>query len=574
MKKKTYLVAVALISAAALTSCSSDDFLGQSTAQPETKATPILFQGAKSNFSRATSTGSEAATLLDNHFRVYGTMTKGGTTTPAFDNYVLAYNGNAGADETNAAGWTYLTDTDASPLYSKGINPARQEIKYWDLDAAEYNFVAFAGLDDDKRVASDEANVIGVNANNLEKVFFSNRVTATYSASVTGQTPNAQYGYAYDGTAANVLFTFKRMASKIRVGMYETISGYAVTNVRFYYDDNYLAEAGTSAKTNFGLHGKFPVSGDYRIEYDGNNDAATRYLSNDTKENQTFGQLHYVTAPSSLVNGDNLNADGTTSPAGEPAFLGNSAAHAVFAEVAGEQWQVVFPYPNNDQRLVLRVDFDLVPNDGSQAIINVKGASAVIPLEYTQWQPNTAYTYIFKISDKTNGTTGPVDPNPVDPDQENPGDTPPVDPHNLYPITFDAAVSNIADFNQETITGITSLGGDAITTYVKGSNVVNNDEYLVGDQIVVSSPSHGRWSVAFSNTLISEQQVADNNTFAYEVLAGDATEGKTIDENSVYRAEFKPTEAGYYIVWLRYLPTGKPDVEANYRDVFKVVKVN
>lgn len=572
MRKNIYLAAAIALGAVALTSCSSEEYLGQEPVKPEIQR-PILFQSAKQNVARATSTGADAAALLDYHFRVYGSKTKKEDVTVPFDNYVVAYNGKVGDDDTNAAGWTYLSDTDGSALYSKGIAPALQEVKYWDLDAKQYDFVAFAGIEDTKRIASDASNTIAVDAANQDKIFFSNRVTATYSQTATGNTPNAQYGYAYNGTAANVLFTFKHLTSKMRVGMYETVPGYAVKNVRFYFDDNYLAEAGTSAKTTLGLHGKFPVSGNYTISYDKNNDGVVSYDGSNTRNNLTFGELDYVTAPSSLLNGDNLNADGTTSPAGEPVFLGNSAAHTTFAKVGGEAWQTILPYPENDQRLVLRADFDLVPNDASKSIINVKGASAVVPLEYCQWKANYAYTYIFKITDKTNGTTGPTDPNPVDPDKENPGDNPPVDPA-LYPITFDAAVSSIEDFTQETITGITDLGGDAITTYVEGSAVVNNDEYLVGDNIIVSSPSHGRWSVAYSNSVITEQQVADNNTFTYDVLAGDAADGKTIDENSVYKANFKPTQAGWYIVWLRYLPVGAPDIDANYRDVFKVVKVN
>lgn len=572
MNKKFYFTAAIAFGVVALSSCSSEEYLGQESVKQEAQRA-ILFQTLKQNVSRATSTGGDAADLLNKHFRIYGSMHKHGAVTTPFDNYILAYNGQQGSDSTNVAGWTYLSDVDGSHLYSKGINPALQEIKYWDLDAEKYDFVAFSGLDDNKRIASDASNTIAVNADNQEQIFFSNRVTATYAATATGKTPNAQYGNAYDGTSANVLFTFKRLTSKVRVGLYETIPGYAVKNVRFYYDDNYLAEAGTSAKTNLGLHGKFPVSGNFTISYDNNNAGIVSYDGSETRENFTFGQLDYTTAPSSLLSGDNLNADGTTSPAGEPVFLGNSAAHTTFAKVDGNDWQTILPYPENDQRIVLRVDFDLVPNDGSQSIINVKGASAVIPLEYCQWQANTAYTYIFKISDKTNGTTGPTNPNPPDPDIENPDPQPPVQP-GLYPITFDANVSSIEDFSQETITGITSLGGDAITSYVEGSNVVNNDEYLVGDNIIVSSPSHGRWTLAYSNSFITEQQVADNNTFTYTVLAGEATADKTIDQNSTSKAQFLADKAGWYIVCLRYLPTGKPDIEANYRDVFKVIKVN
>lgn len=571
MKKHFYLAAFLACSAAAFVSCSSDEYLG-STPVKEEGQTAILFQSVKKNVTRATTSGSEAAELLGNHFRVYGTMLKDGATTIPFDNYVVAYNGAASGDETNVAGWSYLIDTDNSPLVSKGVYPAVQEVKYWDLDAQNYNFIAFAGLDDDMRIGTDNGNTFSIDAQNMEKIFISNRVTATLNATATGTTANAQYGKPGEATNANVLFTFSRLASRIRLGLYETVPGYAVKNVRFYYDDNYLATAGTSTKTDAGLRGKFPVSGKYVVTYDENNDLLTEFDGSNTKNNFTFGELEYVQAPSSLTTGGFLNADGTVSTNGEPAFLGTSAARTTFATHGGEQWNTFLPYPNNDVRLVLRVDFDLVPNDGSQAIINVKGASAVVPLEYAQWLPNHAYTYIFKITDKTNGTTG-TPTTPPDPDTENPDPEPPVDP-GLYAITFDANVSNIIDFTEETITGLTGLGGDAITTYVDGSAVVNNDEYLVGDNIIISSPSHGRWSVAYSVSEISEQQVADNNTYTYTVLAGAATADKTVEQNGVTKSQFTPDKAGWYIVNLHYLPTGMPDIEANYRDVFKVVKVN
>ena len=46
----------------------------------------------------------------------------------------------------------------------------------------------------------------------------------------------------------------------------------------------------------------------------------------------------------------------------------------------------------------------------------------------------------------------------------------------------------------------------------------------------------------------------------------------TIDQNGTTDAQFKVEQAGYYIVWLRYLPTGLADEDANYVDVFKIVK--
>lgn len=556
---KTKFILLAAVAGLIATSCTNDSYLGadQST-DGMNKA--INFVGGNTAMTRADVTGAAAATLLNNTFRVYGTQTTGDTETPVFDNYVVNYDGNVGGDDTNTNGWTYFGFT------SKGVSPATQDVKYWDLSAGRYDFVAFAGLPDDLRVTSTTSNTIPVNQTNMNQIFMSDRVTAKYQATATGKTANAQYG------KGPVKLTFKRLAARVRFGIYETVPGYAVKDVKFYYNDNYLAQAGTSTKTVAGLRGKFPVSGNVTVSYDENNEVLADFEGTDVSNNFQFGELDYTYAASSLVGGGNLKEDGTVDATGDPKFLSNTSALPTFAKVGGEAWKNVLPYVSNDVNLVLRADFTLVALDGVGAPIQVKGASAVVPVSYAQWKPNYAYTYIFKISDKTNGTTDPnPNPNPEDPDSPNPNPNPGVDP-GLYAITFDAVVSSVEDYNQETITGITSLGGDAITTYSVTSDVTNANEYKVGEDLVVSSISHGQWKVAYSASETTEQSVADNNTYTYTTLAGAAEGGKTIDKCGTTFAEFKVEKAGYYIVWLRYLPTGLEDLEGNYVNVFKVVK--
>lgn len=559
MKKiQFFLAAFAMV---AIAGCTSDQYAGGDEI-PGNNTLGINFISGNKAMTRADITGADAAALLGNKFRVYGTSTSSANvTTPVFDNFVVDYKGESsiGEDSTNTAGWSYFGQT------SLGLAPAVQNVKYWDLSAAQYDFVAFSGLDDGIRVTSTTTNTIPVNPANLDKIYMSDHVTAKWQATATGKTANAQYG-------KTVKLTFKRLAARVRFGIYETVPGYAVKDVKFYYDDNYLAQAGTSTKTIAGLRGKFPVSGNAIITYDENNAVQADFEGTDVSNNFQFGELEYTYAASSLVSGGNLKEDGTVDATGDPKFLSTTSAAPTYATAAGSAWKNVLPFASNDVNLVLRADFTLVSLDGVGAPIHVKGASAVVPVGYAQWKPNYAYTYIFKISDKTNGTTDPnPNPNPSDPDTPNPNPNPGV-PEGIYPITFDAVVSNIEDYNQETITGITSLGGDAITTYSATSDVTNAGEYKVGETIIVSSISHGQWKVAYSNTIPTEQGVADNNTYTYTTLAGAAEAGKTIDQCGTTFAQFDVEKAGYYIVWLRYLPTGLDDVEGNYVNVFKVVK--
>ena len=100
--------------------------------------------------------------------------------------------------------------------------------------------------------------------------------------------------------------------------------------------------------------------------------------------------------------------------------------------------------------MILYVDYDLI-NTASGETIHVKGAKAVVPAAYMTWKPNYAYTYLFKISDNTNGTTGTEGTSPV----------------GLFPITFDAVT--VATTDGAEVGTITTISTPAITTYQEGS---------------------------------------------------------------------------------------------------------
>ena len=108
----------------------------------------------------------------------------------------------------------------------------------------------------------------------------------------------------------------------------------------------------------------------------------------------------------------------------------------------------------------MRVNYELVADDGGGEVITVHGAKAFVPAVYTKWLPNYAYTYIFKISDGTNGWTDPSG----------------TDPAGLYPITFDAVVLDPINTANEQTT-ITTVAAPSITTYQKGHLYNDADEY-------------------------------------------------------------------------------------------------
>lgn len=115
---------------------------------------------------------------------------------------------------------------------------------------------------------------------------------------------------------------------------------------------------------------------------------------------------------------------------------------------------------------MIKCDYTLTAEDGHGETINVTGATAAIPAAYSKWEPNTRYTYLFKISENTNGTTGGSD-----------------DPAGLYPITFDAAVTEMTDKTEGTTTTFTA---PSITTYQKGSVEGDTIKYVADKNIDVT----------------------------------------------------------------------------------------
>lgn len=135
-------------------------------------------------------------------------------------------------------------------------------------------------------------------------------------------------------------------------------------------------------------------------------------------------------------------------------YLATTSASATFAGSTPHNYQIVLPNEAG-ATLTLRVNYTLVANDGSGETIKVYGAKAIVPAKFAEWKSNYAYTYVFKISDKTNGKTDITK-----------------GPEGLYPITFDAVVADSEIGNQTTITTVAT---PSITTYQKGHDTTKNE---------------------------------------------------------------------------------------------------
>ena len=477
MKKYLFFVALAAL---ALASCSDDSFVGENS--PNLGGAngdgSIQFTYNIPNATRADAYGKDAATKLSNHFTVGGFKGAGPVTagTKVFDNYLVQWAANtAGTTASNTSDWEYVGITAAAPSSVAG---QLQTIKYWDYTVNQYDFIAYS-------TGAATAVTSTPNANEVQVTAFDAAHATTAAYTLKGSADDLAKCYVADmvsvykdGTGGRhyqeeVPLTFRSLSTKVRIALYETIPGYSVKNVEFYHDDATtsittsisantdatLFTTGTGDNNNFFTEGtftvKFPTVG--KTQFGSNSDYNKAHVvfaktdAGSLSTTKSFGTLNYVAGEAAL--------------SGATDYLGRTSNTATYAGSAVDNYYTI-ALPNEEGAVLeLRVNYTLESNDGSGEVIHVYGAKAFVPAIYAAWKPNYAYTYIFKISDNSNGWTSQVE----------------TDPQGLYPITFDAVV---LDSEEDTQSTITTVATPSITTYQNGHDVSKN-EYATGADIYV-----------------------------------------------------------------------------------------
>lgn len=486
---KKYLFLATAVAGMMLAGCSNDDFIADTSpvVNPEEEDAPILFNSNKGNITRANDiTGAAAAELLGNKFVVSGY--KGAKTNPAenivFDNYAVEYRANtAYTTESNTRNWEYVGVERIKHAIDNGIT--NQTIKYWDYSKPQYDFMAWStGTAEAIYEGTPAAGQVLVSAITPATAFGAATNDDVVAYTMTGAAADLEQCYISDiktvkkneyGTEA-VTLRFRSLGSKVRIGIYETVPGYSVRDVEFY-SASAVALDGTkdtpqlfsTVANNIFTQGKYTIFFP-TVDSEGNADNNVAHIKFEGTGDQStivnFGALQ-LTIPE-----DGEKTTGNV-------YIGRTSNTASMAGEAEGNFYTQYLPNESGTNLNLRVNFVLESTDGSGEVIYVKGATAQVPSIYTQWKAGYAYTYLFKISDRTNGYTGD-NYDPLHPDDT----TINSDPTGLYPITFDAVVVNSEEENtQETITTVST---PSITTYQKGSNVLNNDEYTTGEPIFVT----------------------------------------------------------------------------------------
>ena len=529
---KKYLIFAA--SALALASCSSDDFLGENPGTAQNATTAINFGGEAGKITRGTTSNEgDDHVKLGNEFKVYGVKKTNEKFVTVFKDYSVLYNENLTTSNSNK--WEYVKDN--------------QTIKYWDYSASEYRFVAgspisaftFKVPSDGTTKNIESATITGlgghIEANTTETA---NTFNPVYVAE-----PKVVAKADYKNT---VQFNFVRQQSMVRVGFYETIPGYSITNIKFYKADGTSATGNNiilySSEDGYFVGGT-NVSGTVTYDWTTATPSYTFAYTDNTnlKKSKNWYAGKLTTLPTTSLP--------TTSSESNVALLYGTdkdmSATTGYFTVLPTQVTTASP-------ILIKCDYELTSDDGSGETIEVKGATAAIPAAFSKWEANTRYTYLFKISDNTNGTTG----------------TPGTDDPGLYPITFDAVVKEV---EQGTTTTVAT---PSITTYQEGSVVGNTIEYktrkpiyaTVADEttgtlkdlknnstevgnVQVYKLSKERTEAELQIKAISDTEITTDRKFTTTVPTSDLTVGiGKLDANKYLT--FTPDATGYYAIQYKY----------------------
>ncbi len=458
---KYFLYAASVL---ALASCSSDDFLGENSGNGQNVSSAINFGGNAGKITRATQNTGAPQEMLDYQFKVYGVkkMSENGVDKfePSFTNYSVWYD-DAKNTTSNTNGWEYVGTKGTT--HGKGNITFKddQYIKYWDYAAEEYHFVAGSPISSFTYNRNEDVAVAGMKIPSATIFGLAGHITANKEGTPLETNPvyvATPIVVKKENYQKPVKFEFYRQQAMVRVGIYETIPGYSITEIKFH------EATGEKTSNNIILTSATP---DYFVG--GNRITGTvKYDWATAKPSYTFeytdnGQLKKSSNWYAGFFEPHQKPLATTSTADVATLYG---ADADMSSTNGYFTVIPTPSATTAAPILIKCDYTLTSDDYSGETIKVTGATAAIPAAYSKWDVNTRYTYLFKISQNTNGYTGD------DPDKAG-----------LYPITFDAAVKESTDAKGT----VTTVSTPSITTYQKSSVTDASVEYKTGEAIYATA---------------------------------------------------------------------------------------
>lgn len=376
------------VSALALASCSSDSLVSDSPANTQA---PIAFNAGQKNITRAPFEDSFK------NFRVwaykYKTDASTGKETSAkvMDNYEVGYKTEV-ISEVSKTVWYYE---------GLGSPENKQVLHYWDYSYDNTNFYAYAPYNKDVTFDTDNKQIkvpASVNKAGFEKV---NDIVYAGKSVVKDDYNNP------------VELAFKRLGALVNLKFFTDIKGYKVELIDADPSDlgSAIQATPTADKIN---KSDYYVSYETLIDYkDDALNPKVKQTGTPVQTNLKFELLTDNTVPAAVTDGSTQN------------YLEPKTYYAV-AQPTESKTGFTF-----------HVSYKLTATDNSE-VLTVRDARVFIPASVTEggtttyiaaWQPNTKYTYTFKITTNTNGKTAEETinlNNPSVPDEAG-----------LYPIIFD-----------------------------------------------------------------------------------------------------------------------------------------
>lgn len=440
MKKVTIFAAIAMT----MIGCSSDELVNNST---ENNEAPIAFSVEKKNISRAV---QNLESLGHYNFGVwaykYGTNL---ATQQVMDNYLVGYSDGNGVGYSNANATTWAStigdqDDHKSPWFYEYLGTAEyqntdakkgylasqaaymsananQYLRYWDLKYTNTNFYAYAPY-----------RATGVSFDESTK-----KITVANTAQVAGYNDPSLQEFMYAGAQAtnadlkDVKLTFKHLGAQVNLRFYEDVRGYKVQIIDVTDANSGIQATPATKSGNTYTKADYYTSCGATIDFTtvGTPTATVNHTGAATTQNNLKftipGTSNGLTSYKSTLN-NNYNVIPEAVTTGTQTYAVSPSAYYPVAQP--ESSEVGFTF---------HVSYKLIAEDNGEEI-TVHNARVYVPAKsgsefIAAWQPNTKYTYTFKITKDSKGTTNPDDTT-IDITKPDVPATPTV-----YPIVFDGA---------------------------------------------------------------------------------------------------------------------------------------
>lgn len=483
--KKSCLLAFAV--ATVLMGCSNDELVSEPAIAKQAREIPIGFSVQKENVTR----GKNLETLKHYNFGVWAWKVNGKNLladAEVMNNYLVGYAGtNVGYDHSNATTWAGGAGTNSdhtSPWIYEGLGnydytyngeggfykttdtdymsaKNNQYLRYWDLAYIHTNFYCYAPYN--KNVTfqknADKSVMTFGDANTIRDGYDEpvNSAYTKYDRSLS------EYMYAgvrpENSLLQDVKVEFKHMGAQVFIRFYEDIPHYKVEIIDLGADNGTMATDATGDMAKGIQLAPAKKDGDTytKATYYTTQGATVTFNESDAAASYTATWSGSTNVGTPLM--FKIPTEGLSTSADAPANLENHTGlngnvHKVIKEkgTSGTQeysysptiYYAVAQPSTSTTGFNFHISYRIIAEDNHE-VITVHNAEVYVPAKGTvtaggeekdaciaAWQPNVKYTYTFKITKDSTGSTNPeetIDPTDPTPDTKKA----------LYPIVFDEA---------------------------------------------------------------------------------------------------------------------------------------